>query len=174
MKRKLAFVLLAAFLLFDGVLIYYFVLRHQENAAILEITASLPAFSLPDVVGKVVMEKDLHPDYWTVFVFFNPDCHYCVSEAEQLRDLQGTYDKVQFVWISSQDPNSLLGFQADYSLEAFAFLYDQEGELARRWGTNQIPHFLIYTPEGKLFKSHAGALRIDKLIAQINEESQAP
>ena len=174
MKRKLAFVLLAAFLLFDIVIIYYFVLRHQEKAAIAETTASLPAFSLSDVAGKVVTEKNLRPDYWTVFVFFNPDCHYCVSEAEQLRDLQGTFDKVQFVWISSQDPNSLLAFQADYSLETFAFLYDQEGQLARRWGTNHIPHFLIYTPEGKLFRNHRGAIRIDKLIAQIDEESQAP
>lgn len=169
MKRKITYGLIAVFILLDLFIIYHFVDNYQEKKTTVKHIETLPAFSLESTESVVFTEKGLHAQSWKVFVFFNSECHYCQSEATQLKELQSTIEGIEFIWISSEEKESLLAFQNEYGLDDFVFLQDPYDRLALEWGISTTPQFLIYTPMGALFKNHKGAYRIDKLISQIQD-----
>ena len=104
-----------------------------------------------------------------MFVFFNSECHYCQSEAEQLHQLKSGLENITFLWVSSEPIEVIRYFQKTYDLESIVFLHDKQDALAQAWGISTIPQFLIYTPEKNLFKNHKGALRMDYLIKQLQD-----
>lgn len=170
MKRKLAIVILTVFITMIAILLINFINVYKKKQSISLNTTSLPSFFVEDVYGNKFTEKELPSKNWTVFVFFNSECHYCQSEAEQLRDLKSSIDDISFLWISSEEQSKLKEFQKTYNLEHITFLHDNQDELATLLGVSSIPYFLIYTPTDSLFRKHKGALRIDKLISQIHDK----
>jgi peroxiredoxin len=173
MKRKLAYALITAFILINVFVIYHFINRYQEKETTATLIETLSSFTLSSTIGEEFTHKELQKDRWIVFVFFNSECHYCQSEAEQLKDLKATLKDIQFVWISSESVETIASFQKEYHLEELDFLFDAQDQLAQEWGISATPQFLIYRPEGTLFKNHKGALRMDTLISQIHD-TQTP
>lgn len=168
-KRKIGILLVAVFVLLITVLMYHFIQTYQEKKTAKEKTEVLESFSLKGVDGRVFTEKELPSNSWTVFVFFNSACHYCQSEAEQLSQLKSELDDITFLWVSSEPIEVIRHFQKTYDLESIIFLYDEQDALAQAWGISTIPEFLIYTTEKNLFKNHKGALRMDRLIKQLQD-----
>lgn len=169
MKRKIIIGLVAVFVLFTAFMVVRFVKTLQEKENLNAKMQQLPLFSVTDINGNGLTNEHIAKENWAVFVFFHSDCHYCQSEAEQLQGLQSELQDITFIWISSEEPKTLEAFQKTYKLEHIAFVSDAEQQLSLAWGISVTPQFLIYTPKGKLFKNHKGALRIDNLISQIHE-----
>ena len=169
MKRRIGILLVAVFVFLISASIYFFIKTYQEKKTAKEKIEVLQSFSLKGVDGRVFTEKELPPNNWTVFVFFNSACHYCQSEAEQLRELKSGMESTTFLWISSEPIEVIRHFQKTYDVEDIVFLYDEQDALAQAWGITTIPEFLIYTSEKNLFKNHKGALRMDHLIKQLND-----
>ena len=172
MKRKIGIVAFVAFILLDIVLIYYFAQSYQEKKTVTEKIEVLPSFSLEDVYGAVFTEKSIPSENWIVVVFFNSECDYCQSEAEQLSELKSGIEDIRFLWISSEPIETIRHFQKANNLEEITFLHDEQNKIAQEWGISTTPQFLIYTPQKRLFKNHKGALRIDHLIKQLEDAAQ--
>lgn len=171
MKRKIAYLLITAFIFLNAFVIYHFVDHYQEKKHTTALIGTLPAFTLQNTDGTDFNEKDLQKHSWTVFVFFNSDCHYCQSEAEQLKTIDSIPSNVQFIWVSSETQGTIDAFQKQYALEEIVFLHDSLDKTANAWGVSTIPQFLIYNPKGELYKNHKGAYKIENLISQIHDQT---
>ena len=139
--------------------------KEQSNALI-----SLQQFSLTATQGNLVTQDDMEKAKWTVFVFFNSECHYCQSEANQLAQLKNVMKNIQFYWISSEEINRIKDFQENYSLidsSNIFFFQDKNGQLTANWNITTTPQFLVYNAEGILLKNHKGAWRMDNLLETI-------
>ena len=156
MKRKISVAAIVAFVLLVIILIYYFKQSYQEKKAVVEKTKVLPSFSLNHLNGSIFTEKEFPSNNWMVFVFFNSECYYCQSEAEQLSELKSGLEGITFLWISSEPIEVIRYFQKTYDMEDIIFLYDEQDTVAQEWGISTSPQFLIYTPQKTLFKNHKG------------------
>lgn len=173
MRQKIILITVLLFVILVGFLSISFVKKYRVNKQQEQLLASLPTFYLKDLEGNLFTNKNLPQSKWIVFVFFNSECQYCQSEAEQLRDLNEIPTNISFVWVSSEPKEIIAAFQLQYRLQKIHFLYDSDHLVADQWGVSTIPKLLVYTPQGALFKNHVGVYRIDRLIAQIQtHESQ--
>lgn len=177
MRRKIKFLVLVFFLATVGLLVYKFYGTFQEKQSIVKKIAHLPEFSLYSTHGTLTTHNNIEQGNWAVFIFFNSECHYCQEEAQQLAANKETLKSTTFIWLSSEDMETITGFQKKYHLDNtrdIIFLQDMDSHFANSLQIESTPHFLIYSPTGNLVKTHKGALRIDKLLEQISNEFETP
>ncbi len=177
MRRKLKIGLIVLFISVLGILAYQFYKTFQQKETQFEKIEYLPKFSLYDTKGILRTQDDTEKDKWTVFVFFNSECHYCQDEAQQLSEIQETNKNINFLWVSSESNETIMGFQKQYQLvdhSDIIFLNDPNGSFTSSLGISSTPQFLVYNPEGELVENHKGAWRIDKLLENIANGSETP
>ncbi|MEA1787164.1 thioredoxin-like domain-containing protein [Arenibacter sp. GZD96] len=177
MKRKIKVLILLLFFVISGFLGFQFYITLQKKAKQNDQMTHLPEFSLMDTMGKVRTKANIVQNRWTVFVFFNSECHYCQEEAQQLKSQKDKIDKTQFVWVSSEPYKTITNFQNLYGLgdhPNITFLQDYNAEFTKLCNIKSTPHFLVYDTKGKIVISHKGAWRIDKLLDNIANEFKTP
>ncbi|MCK5443655.1 MAG: redoxin domain-containing protein [Maribacter sp.] len=177
MRKKIKKGVIFLFLLVVGALGYQFYKAFQKKEIQSEKIVNLPELSLYDAKGNLITEKDIDNGKWTVFVFFNSECHFCQEEAQQLNSVKGLIKEINFLWVSSEDLKAISDFQEQYQLTDspnITFLQDADASLTNRCHITATPQFLVYNPEGKLIKNHKGAWRIDNLLKNIDNEFKVP
>jgi peroxiredoxin len=177
MRKKIKKGVIFLFLLVVGALGYQFYRTLQEKEIQSERIGNLTEFSLSDTMGNLITEKNIGKEEWTVFVFFNSECHFCQEEAQQLFNLSDLITGINFLWVSSESQMAIKGFQKEYQFvdhPNVSFLYDENGSVISNWNIAATPQFLVYNPEGKLVKNHKGAWRIDNLLKNIDNEFKTP
>jgi peroxiredoxin len=126
------------------------------------VGSEFPAFSLPDLAGKLVALEDLRGKR-VLLVNWSPDCGFCVEVAPELARLQADFERrnVQLVLASSGDADSNRKLAEQHGLkcsillqgdsanvEAFrnlgtpvAYLLDEQGRVAQPLavGAEQVP-----------------------------------
>ena len=138
--------------------------------------AEIPNFTFETMEGDLFELKDMKQNNWTVFLFFGTGCHFCKEEAKELKLLLTEIQNIHFYWISDEPKNLIKKFERFYGLafsDNITFLHDKGSMERIKWGISATPQFLIYRPDGTLFKNHKGALRMDTLISQIHD-TQTP
>lgn len=171
MKKKLIICISALALFCMVFLSYRFLIVLQTKNKTEQLLQALPDFSLRSVDSLDFSEQKIISGRWSVFVFFDPDCHYCEEEAKQLKENIQSVKNTQFLWVSNEPLDSIVKFQQHFGLEKhqeIIFLKDEKAQLMDQWGISVIPSFLVYDPEKELKLIHKGAYRIDRLITQIN------
>lgn len=177
MRKKLKFVLALLFVAILGVLGYLFYDTFQKKEIQFEKIQNIPEFSLHDTKGNLRIQKDILKGEWTVFIFFNSECHYCQEEAEQLGNVKGKINGTNFLWISTESMEVISDFQERYLLADnmnIVFLQDAEALFSTDLSIESTPQFLVYSPKGKLIKNHKGPWRIDKLLENIANGFETP
>lgn len=170
MRKKLKPGLVILFVILLGFLGIQFYSTLQEKQQQSNIIAYLPCFSLLNTESKMITQEDITKGKWTIFVFFNSECHYCQEEANQLAQLKNDLENIQFYWISSEEMNRIKEFRENYRLMEgtnIVFLQDINHQLAENWNITSTPQFLVYNAEGALIKNHKGAWRMDNLLKTI-------
>jgi peroxiredoxin len=177
MREKIKKGVIFLFLLVVGALGYQFYRTLQEKEIQSQKIKNLPRFSLYNTQGNLITKKDIDKEEWTVFVFFNSECHFCQEEARQLYNLRDSITKINFLWVSSESQTAIKEFQEKYQLvdqPNITFLQDGDANFTNRCHITATPQFLVYNPEGKLIKNHKGAWRIDNLLRNIGNGFKTP
>jgi len=95
-----------------------------------------PDFELSDQAGKSVRLRDLLANGIVVLYFYPKDNTYgCIAESSAFRDNHDEFvnHRAQIVGISSDSPESHVGFAAKYSLP-FTLLSDPQNKVRKRYG----------------------------------------
>lgn len=177
MRRKLKIGLIVLFVSILGILAYQFCKTFQQKEAQFEKTEYLPEFALYDTKGILRTQEDTEKGKWTVFVFFNSDCNYCQDEAKQLYEVREKNKKINFLWVSSENMETITDFQYKYKLVEntnIIFLQDTKANFSTSLNIKSAPWFLVYNPEGELVKNRKGVWRINKLLENIANEYKTP
>jgi peroxiredoxin len=118
-----------------------------------------PAFSLPDVEGKVVSLADYKDASALLVVFLCNHCPFVKHVLPHFVELAGEYKQrgVGVVAISSNDvdnyPDDAPEKMADLSRKMefpFPYLYDESQEVARAYGAACTPDFYLFDGKGRL------------------------
>ena len=171
MKKKLIIGITSLALICMVFLSYRFLIALQAKNKTEQLLQTLPDFHLQSLDSLDFSKREIKPDQWTVFVFFDPDCHYCEEEAIQLKENIQSIKNTRFLWVTNETQDSIVKFQQHFGLDKhpkIVFLKDEKAQLMDQWGVSTIPYFLVYDPKKELVFKHKGAYRIDRLINQIN------
>lgn len=128
---------------------------------ILEVGASVPDFSLPDLTGQQVDLKNLL-DTNIVLFFWNPDCGFCKVMLDKVREWEdmflGKAPKLIFISRGSVEANKKMGLQSPV-------LLDQDFTASRIFGARGTPSAVFIDSNGRIESKVAiGAQEITNLI----------
>lgn len=149
-----------------GILIYLFV-GFQKKKEKVDALKNIPAFSVKDINGNSVTQEDI-PQGNKVLVYFNPECHYCQMEMEELSQINNQYKDINWIMFTDKPLEEIKSFAQKYNLdkaENIRWCNDPKSEVYLKFAMTGIPYFLGYSSENKLVHRSTGATKIEKVLA---------
>jgi peroxiredoxin len=120
---------------------------------------ALPSFSLPDLDGKTVTDRDFRNAPALVVAFICPHCPYVKHVRQAFAQLAKEYQqhRVAIVAINSNDAQAFpdddpAGMQREASAAGFTFpyLYDDSQEVAKAFRAACTPDFFVFDGDRRL------------------------
>ena len=153
-----------------GVMVYLFT-NYQNKKAKVEALQSIPTFSVKDINGATITNKDLQEGD-KILVYFNSECHFCQAEMQELSAINNKHLDMQWIMFSSQSIAEIKNFATKYNLqnaENIKWCTDPKAEVYTKFAMTGIPYFLGYNKENKLVHRSTGAIKIEKVLKDFNE-----
>jgi peroxiredoxin len=153
-----------------GVMAYLFT-NYQNKKAKVEALQIIPVFSVKDINGKTVTNSDLQEGN-KLLVYFNPECHFCQAEMQELSSINNKHLDIQWIMFSSQSIAEIKNFATKYNLqnaENIKWCTDPKAEVYTKFAMTGIPYFLGYNKENKLVHRSTGAIKIEKVLKDFDE-----
>jgi peroxiredoxin len=125
----------------------------------LELSTRLPAFSLPDVEGKIVSPDDFQDAPALLVIFMCNHCPFVKYIVGPMVDLISQYQKksVAVIAISSndiaeypEDSPELMKQLAQSAQFTFPYLYDETQQVAKDFQAACTPDFFLFDKDRKL------------------------
>ena len=157
-------------LVFIGVMVYLFT-NYQRKKAKVEALQSIPVFSVKDINGKTVTNSDLQEGN-KLLVYFNPECHFCQAEMQELSSINNKHLDIQWIMFSSQSIAEIKNFATKYNLqnaENIKWCTDPKAEVYTKFAMTGIPYFLGYNKENKLVHRSTGAIKVEKVLRDFQK-----
>lgn len=152
-----------------GIMIYLFV-SFQKKKEKVEALKNMPAFAVKDINGNSVTQRDI-PEGNKVLVYFNPECHYCQMEMEELSQINNQHKEVNWIMFTDKPLGEIRKFAETYHLdkaENIRWCNDPKSEVYLKFAMTGIPYFLGYNSENKLVHRSAGATKIKKVLVDFD------
>jgi thiol-disulfide isomerase/thioredoxin len=125
----------------------------------LDLGTALPTFSLPDLEGKIVTDRDFPNAAALVVAFVCPHCPYVEHVRRSFAELANAYQRrqVAIVAINSNDAQTFpdddpAGMRREASAAGFTFpyLYDEGQEIAKAFRAACTPDFFVFDGDRRL------------------------
>lgn len=126
-----------------------------------------PDFSLPAADGKTYKLSQFKGKT-VVLEWFNKDCPYVRKfyDSKVMQALQKEQSDKGIVWLSiissaagkegAIDPDQAQKLMSDWGMAATAILFDNKGEVGKKYGAKTTPHMYVIDKAGKL--TYQGAI----------------
>ena len=157
-------------ILLIGVMIYLFT-NYQNKKAKVEALQNIPTFSVKDINGSTITNKDLQEGN-KLLVYFNSECHFCQAEMQELSTINNQHLDMQWIMFSSQSIEEIKIFATKYNLqnaENIKWCTDPKAEVYTKFAMMGIPYFLGYNKDNKLVHRSTGAIKIEKVLKDFDE-----
>ena len=131
----------------------------ETPSTMLALGTALPAFSLPDLNGRSVSEKDFPNAPALVVAFICPHCPYVKHVRKGFAQLARDYapQQVAVLAINSNDASThpdddVAGMKREASEAGYSFpyLHDESQEVAKRFFAACTPDFFVFDRDRKL------------------------
>jgi thiol-disulfide isomerase/thioredoxin len=132
----------------------------------------------PDYLGKSNNGNEVHVSdsvgRITIVSFWATWCPPCLKELPVLNAIQnnGGLERIQVIAVNLKESKK----QFRKALRAFAefniaFVHDQRGSVARKYGVQGIPHILIIDVDGRVAYQHFGydETALEGIVSEINK-----
>ncbi|WDT68239.1 peroxiredoxin family protein [Cloacibacterium sp. TD35] len=152
-----------------GVMVYLFT-NYQSKKTKVEALKSIPTFSVKDINGVTITNKNLQEGN-KLLVYFNPECEYCQAEMQELSSINNKHLDMQWIMFSSQSIAEIKNFATKYNLqnaENIKWCTDPRAEVYTQFAMTGIPYFLGYNKNNKLVHRSTGAIKIEKVLKDFN------
>ena len=152
-------------ILLIGVMVCLFA-NYQSKKAKVEALQSIPNFSVKDINGVIITNKDLQEGN-KLLVYFNPECEFCQAEMQELSSINNKHLDIQWIMFSSQSIAEIKNFATKYNLqnaENIKWCTDPKAEVYTKFAMTGIPYFLGYNKENKLVHRSTGAIKVEKVL----------
>jgi thiol-disulfide isomerase/thioredoxin len=143
-------------------------LNHKKEVA--ERIQTIPVFSFKTLNGESFTQNDINTNLPKLFVYFNSECDFCHAEAKQIQEHLEQLKKVQLLFVSFEEPESIKKFAEKYDLlnkSNVLFLEDSTLLFAELFDAKSIPFMLLYSKENELIQKFKGATKIEKIIGLL-------
>ncbi|AYO57158.1 hypothetical protein CO230_02850 [Chryseobacterium sp. 6424] len=154
---------------FIGMMIYLFI-GFQNKKKNVEGLQNIPAFSVQDINGTTLTEKNI-PEGNKVLVYFNPECEYCQMEMHELSQINEKHKDINWIMFTDKPLMEIQQFAQKYHLdkaENIKWCNDPKAEVYLKFAMTGIPYFLGYNAENKLVHRSTGATKIEKVLADFD------
>lgn len=151
-----------------GYLFYNF----QQKKARVKALQSIPTFSVKDINGNTITTQNL-PEGNKILVYFSPDCEFCQSEMEALSKINNNHKNIHWIMFSSSSIKEISSFAQKYNLENtenISWCQDPMSKVYTKFAMKRMPYFLGYNSENKLIHRSTGAIKIEKILADLHEK----
>lgn len=144
----------------------------KHKNALTEQIQSIPKFSFTHVLNQNSYTNDsLCAGKATLIIFYNSECEYCQSEAEQVSKQIDNFRDYQILMISYETRETILAFREKYKLisPVITFLQDSEYQFDDIFGNSPIPTSFIYNKNQALVKQFKGEVKTETLIKYLSQ-----
>ena len=157
-------------ILLIGVMVCLFA-NYQSKKAKVEALQSIPNFSVKEINGVIITNKDLQEGN-KLLVYFNPECEFCQAEMQELSAVNDKHQEIQWIMFSSRSLEEIKDFAIKYHLQNaknIKWCTDPKAEVYTKFAMTGIPYFLGYNKENKLVHRSTGAIKIEKVLKDFDE-----
>lgn len=151
---------------------YSIVAKTNQKKVIAKQLQVIPEFELLTLHGELFTNKNLQPNVYTVFIYFNSECDFCQHEAKDISNTIEKFKNTQFIFVSIEPIEVIQNFAEQYNLNNqsnITFLHDNLDIFHNRFGARSIPYILIYNKNQELIKKHKGQLNAKGILNTINQ-----
>ncbi|WP_139959250.1 peroxiredoxin family protein, partial [Flavicella sediminum] len=131
----------------------------------------LPDFSFLSLEGTAFTKGNLKEGTNTVFIYFNSECDFCVSETTKIQERLAEFENTELIFVSFEAREKIVDFAKHHQLfevENIMFLEDEKLEFSTLFGAQSIPAIFIYDGNKLLLKKFKGATKIDAILKSLN------
>lgn len=165
--KKILFTIVGACIIF---ILSYFVVqifqKAEEQQLVKENREEIPIVVLQDMTGKEFSTQNIPIKDFTLFIFFNPDCHFCQLKAEEMQKKANEFNKFNIYFISTTTEKEIQNFSEKYNLnktENINFLHDGFNTFSTTVGANTVPFLMLYS-DNRLIKTYKGSVKLDLVL----------
>ncbi|MEL6191293.1 MAG: redoxin domain-containing protein [Bacteroidota bacterium] len=141
------------------------------NLAALAQSKDLPDFSFLDLEGNMFSKTELVAGKGTIFVFFDPYCDHCATQATWITEAAGEFNDVQFVWVTTETQAPTLNFYNQHfknsGLKHITVLRDVDFMFDTYFGYTVVPGIIIYDENGRRVKSYNEETRPEVMLSAL-------
>jgi len=138
---------------------FTFILSAQDNKA--------PDFMLEDLEGEYVELNDVIGEGPVIVSFWATWCKPCIEEMKAFNEILETYKEkgVKIVAISVDSEKSVSKVEPFIKSKNYDFivLLDTNGEIARKYYAQTVPHSVLLNKDGKIVYQHSGYKKGDEI-----------
>ncbi|WP_168186892.1 TlpA disulfide reductase family protein [Elizabethkingia sp. JS20170427COW] len=152
-----------------GILIYLYAGLQKKKEKI-EALNKIPTFSVQDINGATVTEKNI-PEGNKVLVYFNSECGYCQMEMQELSQINEKHQDINWIMFTDKPLKEIQQFAEKYHLDKVKnvkWCNDPKSEVYLKFAMTGIPYFLGYNAENKLVHRSTGATKIEKILTDFD------
>jgi len=152
-----------------AVIIIIIILMIQKKSIPLLKTAEdeMPDFKFSLINGGFVQRSGFKTDKYTLLLFFNTDCDYCIHEVEALTDSISLLNQYRILLISHEDSMAIASFYQQYCLADHPNIqvaFTTEEEVNKLFKIYVTPTLYVYHPDGRMIKYKPGPVAIKEII----------
>lgn len=136
------------------------------------VTRKLPVLAIRNVDSSFTSLSKLPKNKPTIIIYFNTNCEHCQDEAKQIIENKNVFDKVQFVFISTDAVPLLKTFKEKYNINGANFYLgrDQKYILPAFYNIRFTPFVAVYNAKQILERVYEGGAKwqaLQKLISTL-------
>lgn len=146
--------------------------KAEKQNVIKQNREQIPALALEDVKGNIFNTKDINNKNLVLFIVFNPDCHFCQLEAEEMQEKITRFKGFNIYFVSVAPKKEIQNFAKLYGLENIhniTFLQDGSDNFATTVGANTVPFIMLYNKQHQLIKTYKGSIKLDVILKDAEQ-----
>lgn len=107
---------------------------------------------------------------FTILIFFNSECEYCVYEASEIRSAIQALSNISIIFISTEELTLIRKFGEDQGLLHYQnvfFAQISHTALSETFGHLSIPHIFIYDSSHNFIKEFNGETKVEAILKYV-------
>jgi thioredoxin-related protein len=169
-KKILLFITLFVVLGTLSYLSYSVIVKAKEKKLTANRLQIIPEFQFEDLKSSTFTNASLQENKAAIFVYFNTECDYCQHEAQSISERLDEFTKVQFIFVSTEDIETIKQFSENHNLNHqpnITFVHDNTDIFSTKFGATAMPYLLIYDKDQQLIKKHKGQLNANGILKAL-------
>ena len=169
-KNTLKITITIMFLGLFGYFGYQIITKINYKKTIASNIKTIPQFSYVNTKGGIFTKDSIQPNTPTIFIYYNSDCDYCNNEAQMIHENIDTFNKIQILFVSFENPDRIKKFAHQHQLNHYdnvTFLHDNKLTFAATFDVTSLPCLVMYDKNQKLIEKIKGQIKPETLIKKL-------